>query len=99
MLEKILETYSNHLSTKRSLIELLESFQNRHVRNNKENKVYQVGLILYKGRSRYELVLWKRLDSFLSFFTPTKRIYLLNFLEEYMNGDWTLLEKESPHEK
>lgn len=94
MLEKILESYSKVITDNRILIALLQEFEGTIVRNKKTNKEWKVDLILYRGRNRYELILKRPVRKFRDIFHFANSIYLVDFLTQYMNGDWELLRKQ-----
>ena len=94
MLEKILESYSKVITDNRILIELLQDFEGSIVLNKKTNKEWKIDLILYRGRNRYELVLRRPVRKFRDIFHFANRIYLIDFLTQYMNGDWELVRKQ-----
>ena len=94
MLEKILESYSKVITDNRILIELLQEFEGSIVLNKKTNKEWKVDLILYRGRNQYELVLRRHARKFRDIFHFANRIYLIDFLTQYMNGDWELVRKQ-----
>ena len=94
MLEKILESYSKVITDNRILIELLQGFEGSIVLNKKTNKEWKIDLILYRGRNRYELVLRRPVRKFRDIFHFANRIYLIDFLTQYMDGDWELLRKQ-----
>ena len=94
MLEKILESYSKVITDNRILIALLQEFEGSIVLNKKTNKEWKVDLILYRGRNRYELVLRRHVRKFRDIFHFANHIYLVDFLTQYMNGDWELVRKQ-----
>ena len=94
MLEKILESYSKVITDNRILIALLQEFEGSIVLNKKTNKEWKIDLILYRGRNRYELVLRRPVRKFRDIFHFANHIYLVDFLTQYMDGDWELLRKQ-----
>ena len=94
MLEKILESYSKVITDNQVLIELLQEFEGSIVLNKKTNKEWKIDFILYRGRNRYELVLRRPVRKFRDIFHFANRIFLVDFLTQYMNGDWELLRKQ-----
>ena len=94
MLEKILESYSKVITDNRILIALLQEFEGSIVLNKKTNKDWKVDLILYRGRNQYELVLRRPVRKFRDIFHFANRIFLIDFLTQYMNGDWELVRKQ-----
>ena len=57
-------------------------------------KEWKVDLILYRGRNQYELVLRRPVRKFRDIFHFANRIFLIDFLTQYMNGDWELVRKQ-----
>ena len=94
MLEKILESYSKVIKDNQILIASLQEFEGSIVLNKKTNKEWKVDLILYRGRNRYELVLRRPVRKFRDIFHFANRIYIVDFLIQYMNGDWELIRKQ-----
>ena len=94
MLEKILKSYSKVIKDNQILTTSLLEFEGSIVLNKKTNKEWKVDLILYRGRNRYELVLRRHVRKFRDIFHFANHIYLIDFLTQYMNGDWELIRKQ-----